>query len=881
MGQLRTDGLKLRRNKLIMAITGCLILLLVIGAGILWSLQLLRQIFGGTNAQAYPTIYITQHREAAGQGGVLYGSPTSTLLYAVNGQNGKIQQTIALPDSDTTYYQKSSNGRNYELMGTKGGTALLVATDLRTGLLVWEDTFAQPFSSVLASATTLYLSTTSGGSSPETFLVAISLQDGAHLWERVLGPAQRLMLVDQRIFVQEQMAETILALSASDGHQLWMSEQIGSAVPDAANLAVLEPGIVDNGHIFFSYTDYDRHARTSTGTSALPRGSVLLFELDERTGRLLGQSKLALTGFASFAVQDHRLLLQTGDMAGAEHLIVLDETNMSEIWSATLQSSYDLGRDNYWILAGESIYGFSAVLNPETYLVQPIMTAWQIATGQQLFKTMLDLSGAFNVYRENDQILLTSIDNPQEEGLFGPEAQMPLVNDVEARQAQTGRLLWHRHVGRLPLFNKGILWALSVVETNDTACNRGVCQYQNNVQDASVDTLSSYQPVTDLYSNDDGKTTLYLSGGGAGSQVVYVALQAKTADSLPGSMMLDALDKQTGALLWQVVPAELSVPTMPAVTFFPLPIPTDMPGALTAGPDGNLWFTVFPAAQSSVEPSSQIGKIGRITPLGQITTFALPQAGMVPRALTAGPDGNLWFVENLGDRMGAIGRITPLGQIIEFPLPAKRGVQGDTNSMPMDITAGPDGNLWFTENGGNAIGRITPLGQITTFALPAATADPTQIVAGPGGDLWFLDKSAQGYSAIASITPDGIIKEYFFNSTLYNPISIVAGLDGNLWYVDGSNQAIGYMAPDGSGYLFYLPQLSDSRGLTQGPDGNFWLTNAAPRDQLICVTPSTQITAYDLPDFGGQPGAITAFRKSLWFTETSGNLTGEIGRILL
>ncbi len=45
----------------------------------------------------------------------------------------------------------------------------------------------------------------------------------------------------------------------------------------------------------------------------------------------------------------------------------------------------------------------------------------------------------------------------------------------------------------------------------------------------------------------------------------------------------------------------------------------------------------------------------------------------------------------------------PPGQVREFPLPT-------ANSAPGAITAGPDGALWFTEGAGNRIGRITPGG---------------------------------------------------------------------------------------------------------------------------------------------------------------------------
>jgi virginiamycin B lyase len=74
-----------------------------------------------------------------------------------------------------------------------------------------------------------------------------------------------------------------------------------------------------------------------------------------------------------------------------------------------------------------------------------------------------------------------------------------------------------------------------------------------------------------------------------------------------------------------------------------------------------------------------------------------------------GADGNLWFTEELGNR---IGRISPDGTITEFTLPT-------ANSGPIGITVGPDGNLCFTEFNANQIGMIRPDGStITEFGLP-------------------------------------------------------------------------------------------------------------------------------------------------------------------
>src|SRR5438132_759007 len=83
---------------------------------------------------------------------------------------------------------------------------------------------------------------------------------------------------------------------------------------------------------------------------------------------------------------------------------------------------------------------------------------------------------------------------------------------------------------------------------------------------------------------------------------------------------------------------------------------------------------------------------------GAFSKFRIPTPKSIPTGITAGRDGNLWFVEHEGDK---IGRITPQGAITEFAIPTP-------NSGPAGITAGPDGNVWFAENATDKIGRISP-----------------------------------------------------------------------------------------------------------------------------------------------------------------------------
>jgi len=82
-----------------------------------------------------------------------------------------------------------------------------------------------------------------------------------------------------------------------------------------------------------------------------------------------------------------------------------------------------------------------------------------------------------------------------------------------------------------------------------------------------------------------------------------------------------------------------------------------------------------------------------------VTDFPIPLVEIVqPDGITKGSDGNFWFTENAA---GRIGRMTPAGVFTEFALPAVPPPAGSpagtagTTPHPTAITAGPDGALWF------------------------------------------------------------------------------------------------------------------------------------------------------------------------------------------
>ena len=129
------------------------------------------------------------------------------------------------------------------------------------------------------------------------------------------------------------------------------------------------------------------------------------------------------------------------------------------------------------------------------------------------------------------------------------------------------------------------------------------------------------------------------------------------------------------------------------------------PYGIAAGADENLWF------------GETYGySVGRITPSGVITHFPPPFAQV--NEIAPGPDGNMWFTETL---WSTIGRITPAGIITEYL--CYPGPQDYLHGrLPRHITAGPDGALWFANSVGT-IGRITTDGVVSEFPVtdPSAT----------------------------------------------------------------------------------------------------------------------------------------------------------------
>ncbi len=107
-------------------------------------------------------------------------------------------------------------------------------------------------------------------------------------------------------------------------------------------------------------------------------------------------------------------------------------------------------------------------------------------------------------------------------------------------------------------------------------------------------------------------------------------------------------------------------------------------------------------ALECLESRQLLSTVSELTPPSGVHT--------APDGITVGPNGNLWFTEDGADQIGMINPATL--KISEFPVPT-------ANARPFRITLGSDGNLWFTELGADQIGMFSPTsGTFKEFSVP-------------------------------------------------------------------------------------------------------------------------------------------------------------------
>src|SRR6266853_1173501 len=222
------------------------------------------------------------------------------------------------------------------------------------------------------------------------------------------------------------------------------------------------------------------------------------------------------------------------------------------------------------------------------------------------------------------------------------------------------------------------------------------------------------------------------------------------------------------------------------------------------GTDNNVWYGTF---------SGIVGKLNPAT--GAVTRYQLPEGPVFD--LTRGPDGNMWATAG-----ASVYRISTAGAFTAFSLGGR-----DTGSM---LRPGPDGNMWIMETFGRRIFHMNTAGQILNiFTLtdphtPSCGLTCAGITAGPGGNMWFTQNTS--FPQIGRITMSG--------QTTYFPIQGQGALDiawvhdGGIWFTDSDDRRMARISPATGVITYFEPvgqgQFSVLRALSSASDGNLYFT---------------------------------------------------------
>lgn len=258
-------------------------------------------------------------------------------------------------------------------------------------------------------------------------------------------------------------------------------------------------------------------------------------------------------------------------------------------------------------------------------------------------------------------------------------------------------------------------------------------------------------------------------------------------------------------------------------------------------------------------------------PGATITPLFVQGAGAVPR-ITAGPDGKIWFIDEGRKVVGTLSISGSTATQTTYPILPKLPPGQPLLGFARAIAAGPDA-VWFVVQGCTSLscinstadlGKITADGTMTIVPITGANNPAGGMVVAPDGNIWYTDNANK---ALIRVTPQGTATLF---STHGNPTQwLVAGPDNAIWFSELG--FIGRMTTGGS--LTEFP-VTGAGALAFGSDGNVWYSAAT--DQVGRLTPSGQQTLYPLPEKAYIGGLANGPDGAIWFTE---HFDPKIGRI--
>ncbi|MDO8212275.1 hypothetical protein [Conexibacter sp. CPCC 206217] len=267
----------------------------------------------------------------------------------------------------------------------------------------------------------------------------------------------------------------------------------------------------------------------------------------------------------------------------------------------------------------------------------------------------------------------------------------------------------------------------------------------------------------------------------------------------------------------------------------------DTPGQLTTDPAGNAWVVL-----------GGTDDVAEVTPDGTVRTYDATDIAN-PVDITLGPNGDLWVSQANG-----VARFSPSDprRATAYAIPTVAGKRG--------ITTGPDQNIWFVA--GDQAVQVNPADGREIRSFPVTGMDARGITTG-GGNLWIADF---GGNRIVQLTTAGV-PTFYDTGVNSAPQEVVAGLGAQVGYTAPGldPDEVGLITPPDPAIRVPAPR-TDATGIAFGLDQAYWAADFLSSDLTRLTSTGTVTTLTGLSANSG-PRQITAgLNGTLWVSlETS------------
>jgi virginiamycin B lyase len=194
-----------------------------------------------------------------------------------------------------------------------------------------------------------------------------------------------------------------------------------------------------------------------------------------------------------------------------------------------------------------------------------------------------------------------------------------------------------------------------------------------------------------------------------------------------------------------------------------------------------------------------------------------------------------------------------------------------------ELTWGPGGNLWITQQTPACVVRVTPAGSVTGYPMEPGSG-PHGIRFDAAGVLWV---TLEFKNSIAALDGAGRVHhEYPIPQPGAGPHGLWIDPDGHtVWWTGKAGDVIGRLDPTVARMQLYpLPAHSGHASpiyIAPGPDNNMWFTEL-DGGRVGRITEDGHIDEFPTPTASSRPIALVSGGGKVWFTEQSGHVYGDI-----